>query len=115
MFAVVKKIFEKSIAWIVVLLCIVLIGYVLYPNFSEKYQSLCYSTDTESPCNQNKKYSSDKTPRADQIQRSIEDNVLWFFWLIQEAIRTIFTDESGKKPVQYIRDDSEQKFVVGEK
>jgi len=76
--------------------CIIFIGYIAWPLFSEKFYALCSNPDWPLCRSEwNQEYW------ADRVQKTIEGKTQSFFSIATTAISDILTDNGGKKRVVY--------------
>lgn len=80
--------------WIVVLITVAVIGFFLWPLFSDKARTL-----------KNGDWDSGAAT-SDVIQMTLEQKIRSFFHISTTATRDILTDESGKKTIEYRRDEN---------
>jgi hypothetical protein len=80
--------------WLVVLATVSVIGYFLWPLLSGKATAL-----------KNGEWAT-RTSQADAIQMRIEQKFKSFFHISATATTDIFTDESGKRMVEYKKNET---------
>lgn len=125
MFQKIRLFLRYTLAWIIVIGCVALIGFVLYPLLSEKYSSMALPSNTRYTggytvkrwypleISRNKETLSGevqiptgKTTKLDAIQDIAEEKIgnktLNFFATLKEA----FSTNTNKKKVIYTQDET---------
>lgn len=85
-----RKIINFIFWWLVVIGCVALIGYLLWPLFADKFYSLCSNNSQWRWCRGDWR----SVTRADEIQKTIEQKAGSFVDLSTTAASDVLTDQS---------------------
>lgn len=102
MLRLLRKLINFLFWWLVVIGCIALIGYLLWPLFADKFYSLCSNNSQWLWC----RGEWGSVTGADELQKTIEQKAGALVDISTMAASDVLTDESGKTPVIYQKNET---------
>ena len=97
-----RKLINFIFWWLIVIGCVALIGYILWPLFADKFYSLCSNNSEWRWC----RGEWGSLTRADELQKTIENKTETFVHLSTTTASDVLSDQSGKMPVIYQKNEA---------
>ncbi len=101
MLRLLRKIINFLFWWFIIIGCVALIGYILWPLFADKFYSLCSNNSRWLWC----RGEWGSITSADKLQKQIEQKAGSLVNLSTTAASDVLTDKSGKMPVIYQKNE----------